>query len=433
MTLLRSPADISASAIERTSSDLVSPSGFAETFPLTWCRDLGTNQKKDWLVQSMLGAGELSVLYGPPGCGKSVLAGDLGFHIATNAVWHGKSVLHGSVLYVAAERAMVVKRRFVALMREDPQRDVPLAVVGGVFDLCHPSGDTQKIIATCQLAEQQSGVTLRMIIIDTVSQVLAGGDENGPKDMGALMMNVRRILEATGAHVLLVHHSPYDNPGKPRGHSALLGAADTTIQVGKNINHSAWVVKANDAEEGTKVRFFLQSVNIGQDDQGQITTAPVCIPIYESELGGVAVPGEQGGIAKKPLPATQEIAFRLLHKAVAKTGEVPPPFSEIPADTRVVSTGTWRTYCDDQGLTDSESSEAKRKAFNRARTELLKRGLIDQWQQWVWVVSKKQTGTVPGHVPGGPGTWGGTNGGSLEPMSRLSQQPEADASLSAAD
>jgi AAA domain len=49
----------------------------------------GTGQEetscKQWLVDRYLGAGEASAMYGKPGDGKSVLAEDMGLHVAAGA------------------------------------------------------------------------------------------------------------------------------------------------------------------------------------------------------------------------------------------------------------------------------------------------------------------------------------------------------------
>src|SRR5262249_60347722 len=44
--------------------------------------ELEAESRKQWLVHNLLGHGEASVMYGKPGDGKSVLAEDLGLHIA---------------------------------------------------------------------------------------------------------------------------------------------------------------------------------------------------------------------------------------------------------------------------------------------------------------------------------------------------------------
>ena len=59
---------------------------------------------------------------------------------------------------------------------------------------------------------------------------MVGGDENSSKDMGNLIAGADALCRATGATVLLVHHTPR-NGDNLRGHTSLEGAVDTAIWV----------------------------------------------------------------------------------------------------------------------------------------------------------------------------------------------------------
>ena len=59
--------------------------------------ELEVQSNKEWTVHNLLGHGEASALYGKPGDGKSVLAEDLGLHVATGRPWHAGPVLKGCV------------------------------------------------------------------------------------------------------------------------------------------------------------------------------------------------------------------------------------------------------------------------------------------------------------------------------------------------
>jgi hypothetical protein len=109
--------------------------------------------------------------------------------------------------------------------------------------------------------------------------LLAGGDENSPKDVGAFINNIARIQDTTGAHLLLVHHVPHDQ-NRMRGHGALLAACDTTIRVEKNGSiRTATIEKNNDGEEGEQIAFSLENFELGKDPEtGDMTTAPIVRP-----------------------------------------------------------------------------------------------------------------------------------------------------------
>src|SRR6185369_9187567 len=101
-----------------------------------------------------------------------------------------------------------------------------------------------------------TGAVIRLVIVDTLSRALAGGDENSPRDMGALVQNLVCIQEETGAHVHIVHHIPADGTQRLRGHGVVLAAMDTTISIEKvGAIRTATVVKVNDGPEDEEVTF----------------------------------------------------------------------------------------------------------------------------------------------------------------------------------
>ena len=68
-------------------------------------------------------------------------------------------------------------------------------------------------------------------MIDTLSSAMAGGDENGSVDMGALVANSNTLLELTGAHILWIHHTGKDTARGARGHSLLRARCDTEVEI----------------------------------------------------------------------------------------------------------------------------------------------------------------------------------------------------------
>jgi RecA-family ATPase len=155
---------------------------------------------KKWLIKDFLGAGEMSCAYGPPGSAKSLLAGDLAAHVAWGQDWMGRRVSQGAVLFVAIERAGLVKRRLAGISQHHGIAELPLAVLSGSIDLCHGRSGVDGILECAERLTDEAEGDVGLVVIDTVSRALAGGNE------GALVQNVLHIQEGTGAHVLLTHH-----------------------------------------------------------------------------------------------------------------------------------------------------------------------------------------------------------------------------------
>jgi hypothetical protein len=263
--------------------------------------DLKATASKLWLVDKMLGCGEASTFYGAPGCGKGVIIEDMCLHIAAGRDWHGRGVMRGAVVYIALERKKLVERRAIAFRTKHGLQDLPFAVVGGTYDFRDPA--TARVIADiCRQVEETTCEKIVLVVIDTLSRALAGGDENSPKDMGAIVNSTTHLQDRTGAHVLWVHHMPHEGE-RMRGHGALLGAMDTTLHVVKSAGErTATVVKANDSEEGERVSFQLESLVIGEDG----TTAPVVVPVTSTPPAAADEP---------KLSDNQRIMYRLLCNA----------------------------------------------------------------------------------------------------------------------
>jgi len=346
----------------------------------TMYADIDLAIRKRWLVNAMLGAGELSCFFGPPGSGKSVLIGDLGAHVAAGRAWHGKRVDGGGVLYVAAERADLVKRRLAAFRSHHGIDSLPLAVVSGPVDLRNNQSDARLIVDYARKLEDQCTVSTRLVIVDTVSRALAGGDENSSKDMGALIGNLSLIQTSTGAHVAALHHIPADGTKRLRGHGALLGACDTTIRVEKvGSFRAATTDKANDGPEGEQIVFDLESVELHHDTETSITTdAPVVIP-HDGDL-----PHQP---ARRKLSDRQKLALDALTEIVVEQGQPAPADFKLPMDVRVVERTQWHDELTRRGVLDTDAANP-RADFKRLRDQLQSRRLIAERNSLIWSTSR---------------------------------------------
>jgi hypothetical protein len=198
-----------------------------------WAAEAQPVLTQSYLVKGWLGAGQMSVVYGPSNVGKSFIVLDLAYHVAAGMEWQGSKINGGPVLYLATEGGHAFKNRVFALTQKHGSTNVPLAVRASPVDLLHPEADMPELGALCQQIEQQYG-KLAMIVVDTLSRAMSGGDENGPSDMTAFINNLDALRDFTGAHVLIVHHTGKDAAQGARGHSSLRAATDTEIELELN-------------------------------------------------------------------------------------------------------------------------------------------------------------------------------------------------------
>lgn len=228
--------------------------------------------KASYLIKGWLGAQQMSVVYAPSNVGKSFFCLDMAYCVAANIPWQGNKVRGGAVLYLATEGGNAFRNRVYALQNHYGAENVPLAVRPSPVDLLHPEADLPRLGTLCKEIEATHG-KLALIVVDTLSRAIAGGNENGPEDMTAFIRNVDALRDFTGAHVLIVHHTGKDTAQGARGHSSLRAATDTEIEIENDDGiRTATATKQRDLEPKSPIIFQLKVHEIGDDDDGDAVT-----------------------------------------------------------------------------------------------------------------------------------------------------------------
>jgi hypothetical protein len=136
-------------------------------------------------------------------------------------------------------------------------------------DLCKSAADLSAIIANVKAAEGELGRCI-LLVVDTVSRALAGGNENAPEDMGRFVVNCDYLREATGATILGVHHTPRGGE-KPRGHTSLEYGSEIRLMARKVATglFALAIDHLKDGVTGEDLLFELRSVVVGANDEGE--------------------------------------------------------------------------------------------------------------------------------------------------------------------
>ncbi|MCY0148328.1 helicase RepA family protein [Hoeflea sp. G2-23] len=239
------------------------------------------------LVKGLLDQGAMTVLYGPSNVGKTFVAMDLAFHIAAGLDYAGMRTTQGAVIYVAAEGGRGAKRRVLAMReRYKPEGPVELLLLASPVDLRRPDADLKPLIS----AIQGLGVPVMLIVIDTLSRAMAGGDENSSVDMGFIVNHFDVLRTVTAAHLMVVHHSGKNAAAGARGHSLLRAATDTEIEVSEGL---VSVTKQRDLERSWGSGFALDTMTLGVDGDGDpITSCTIRLTARDSVKVGSASPKE---------------------------------------------------------------------------------------------------------------------------------------------
>jgi len=257
-----------------------------EMFAILWFASMASASQRKQLVKGLITSGSLVVVYGESNSGKSFFVIDLALCIAAGIPWRGLRVDKGLVVYVALEGVASVQNRMFAARKAKPELlpGIPFAIVSGAFDLLGIA-DVERLLATIKAAETECGEKIVLVVIDTLARALAGADENSSKDMGAAINAADYIRSKSGAAVTLIHHCGKDIAKGMRGSSALRAAVDTEILIeGQVGTRTATVTKQRDIEGGQSYPFDLQSVVLGQDEDGDITSC-VVVPVELSSSG----------------------------------------------------------------------------------------------------------------------------------------------------
>ena len=354
---------------------------------LVWWDDIDTLRPRDYLVKGWLDKGCFSCVYGPSNSGKTFFVVGMALHVAMGWNWHGQRVNQGAVVYIAPDGGYGLRERLQAFKTHYglDGKDVPFALLPHPVDLGHGDTDAIEIARLIKQAGEDLHLDISLIIVDTVSRALQGGDDNSPRDMGAFVANCDLICQETGAHILGIHHTGKDENKGMRGSTVLLGAVDTSIEVKHNQGTDirvALIAKQRDHAPAPPVAFTLKQVDLGPDEDGDPVTSCVVKPSDKIP------PGIKSG---KRLSTDQQLALDCLHEVLCEHGRAHPGNTHVPTSIRCVDSKLWRGrfYARKNPISGNEeqAKEAKKRAFIRAFKALLAAEKIGEFEGQVWAVS----------------------------------------------
>lgn len=244
-----------------------------------------STQALPWIVKGILPQAGLGVVYGASGAGKSFVVLDMAMSIARGVPWRGKRVRQQRVAYVAAEGADGFRKRVAAYAQHHgvDLGEVPMTVLNAAPNLM----EKKDAVDVVKGVRQAGGAGL--IIVDTFAQTTPGANENAGEDVGKALAHCKRIHEATGAMVVLIHHAGKDATRGARGWSGLRAAADAEIEVVREGDARALrLTKNKDGEDGLAWGFALEVVNLGADEDLDPITSCVVVDAPLPAVGGVA-------------------------------------------------------------------------------------------------------------------------------------------------
>ncbi|GLS34508.1 hypothetical protein GCM10010869_00960 [Mesorhizobium tianshanense] len=344
-------------------------------FRMTWFDDIAGRITKETIIKGVFGVREFTMVSGMPGSGKSVIMTDAACHVAAGREWHGRKVKQGLVIYVAAERQALTERRMMAFRKEHGVKDVPLLVLGGMIDLTTGLADADALATVINAAAKACDESCVWIIIDTLTRTFGPGDQHQSKDMAKFVRSCDRLSEKTGAHVTVIHHTGWSGD-RGKGAIDLDGAVDASFMVKKSASgYTLECDGANDGDEGTICHFTMKSIEVGIDEDGEPTFAPVVIPSDGVSAGEHLVTTLKGHNAK---------ALQILTEACRGTGS--------PIDEE-----DWREAF--YAASPGDKPETLKVRFQRVRKALKDSGAVHYHEGTYWVTPDGTDGTCSATVP----------------------------------
>lgn len=244
---------------------------------------------QEWVLEGLIPKGELVLLTGGAGGGKSFLALEIAAHVCSGRSFGGRAVQQGGVVALFAEdsRAQTVRRTRAI----EYSLSLPSSVWAGATWLPRDAmtggpelfieGRDGRVSPTPlwrAFADRARQARPAMIIVDNANTVFAG-DHNRMASVGAFLNHLEALARETGAAVVLVHH-----PNKS-GDSAMAGSAAYT-------NRPRAVLQLNGEPASNIAKLELIKCNVG----------PIGVILPFTRLGnGVLAPHVASGNA----PVTQ--------------------------------------------------------------------------------------------------------------------------------
>lgn len=214
-------------------------------------------QDPTWLIPNVLPAHGIGMMYGESGSYKSFVTLDMALSLAYGipGQWNAPPVKN-DVLFLAGEGPVATaKKRWPAWLEWQGigSREDHRFMIKDRVPLYTDATGWENVKA--DLAEL--GAKPSLIVIDTLSRLLTGLDENSAKDATLVTNFMEQLARYYECFVLAVHHTGKDQSKGARGSSAFHANMDTVLATKLKIGGTEFrVKKQKDADVSDEISFF---------------------------------------------------------------------------------------------------------------------------------------------------------------------------------
>jgi hypothetical protein len=230
-----------------------SPDSIKERFVIYTAEDMLAQQPPiNWIVNSVISVGSVSVFHGDGGTGKTRSLTCLAVSVANGKPWLDFSTVKTPVLWIDEEGGRKRTTRWLgeALRGQDCDNSSDLYASSLAGFKADNKGD-------CILLEKLiRNYKVGLVIIDVLAFVM-GGDENSKEDVQPVFNNLKRVAEATSCAIILIHHD--NKQGGIRGSTAIRDAVDLCVQVTKKQDSNIINFKEEKNRDGETIKFVAEA------------------------------------------------------------------------------------------------------------------------------------------------------------------------------
>lgn len=347
----------------------------------------------EWLIHKVIPKRGFCALYGPPGSFKSFIALDLSVAIARAAQWFGQPTTpseNGAVIYIAGEGHGGIGARIkAARIHHQIEAGTPIYFLRHQINIRSSMEDISSLIYAVRELVLALSIKVDLIVIDTLARAFGGGNENSSEDMGAFITSCGQIQHEFESSLLVIHHSGKDAAKGLRGHSSLLGAVDTELELLRFDGQQKGILtisKQKDGEDGLRFGFEMVEIEIDEDRENSLSLdeprKSLAVSPSDEALKSKADEARKVGLDRTGKGKKQAIAVEALREAINAKGL----HWKVSLGTRkCVKVEQWRDYFAQKMGSDEAGSNAFRAAWRRVRSDQGRPPAVHIEGEWVWI------------------------------------------------
>lgn len=285
---------------------------------------------------------ETVLIAAEPKAGKTAIALTLAAAVAT-----GESITDAiaiaearPVLYFTLEGARAVELRLEAMRVHAKNNGNPVPDLSKLFIVDRPHNfldPEQQEINCARIAlhsakcQQEWGVDLGLVVIDTLTKAMPGGDQNSVEDTSQMFELIGKLRSfGVDATIGFLHH--LSKQGGVRGSTNIEAEVDVVLGIEKVKNSTdVWlnIRRARSIDEDNSYRWAFRSVDLGETIQGHKLSAPV-MELVTAEKGPIPTSGDK---------VKDSVKWQKINEAIITLGKGQHHVSEL-----VAAMGEWVDY-----------------------------------------------------------------------------------------